>query len=148
MTPNESKFESYEKVAMGGVLLGNNKSCKVARAGTVRIKLHDGIERILTEVRHVPKLRSNLVSLGILNQQDFSWKDENNVLKVTKGSLLYLRGIRERGLYVLQGSTLIGDVAAVTKPQETSLASLWHKRLVHVSDKDLKKLSKQGLFGG
>ncbi|OAE29452.1 hypothetical protein AXG93_4548s1300 [Marchantia polymorpha subsp. ruderalis] len=40
------------------------------------------------------------------------------------------------------------DVTAITEPQETLLASLWDKRLGHLSDRGLKELSKQGLFGG
>ncbi|WP_440588068.1 hypothetical protein, partial [Acinetobacter indicus] len=76
MTPNDGWFESYGKVSGGEVLLGNNKSCKVMGIGTVRLTTHDGFERILTDVRHIPDLRRNLISLGMLDQHGFCWKGE------------------------------------------------------------------------
>ena len=42
-------------------------SCKVIGIGTVRIKMHDGIVRNLKDVRHVPHLKKNLISLGTLD---------------------------------------------------------------------------------
>ena len=36
--------------------------------GTVRIRMYDGMERILQEGRYVPDLKRNLISLGMLDQ--------------------------------------------------------------------------------
>ena len=49
------------------MLLGNNSPCKVIGIGSVRIKTHDGLERVLPDVRHVLKLKQNLISLGLIN---------------------------------------------------------------------------------
>ncbi|CAL9127782.1 unnamed protein product, partial [Musa textilis] len=46
--------------------MGNNAACDVIGKGTIRIKMHDGIVRTLTNVRHVPDLKKNLISLGTL----------------------------------------------------------------------------------
>ena len=45
------------------VLLGDNKPCKIEGIGSIRFKFHDGAERILTEVRYVPEMKRNLISL-------------------------------------------------------------------------------------
>ncbi|KAL5563211.1 hypothetical protein UlMin_032958 [Ulmus minor] len=99
MTPNGGWFEDYKEINGGQVLLGNNKPCKVIGIGSVRIKTHDGIERILSNVRHVPELKRNLISLGMLDQHGFSWKGEKGVLKVSKGSLVVMKGVKDKSLY-------------------------------------------------
>ena len=44
---------SYETINYGKVLLGDNHSCKIVGAGSVKIKMFDGVIRTLTDVRHV-----------------------------------------------------------------------------------------------
>lgn len=86
----------------GHVLLGNNKVCKVLGIGDVRMRLVDGVERVLTGVRHFPELRRNLI---------YCIKIEGGVLKVIKGSMMVMKGSLENGLYLLQGKTFVGVVA-------------------------------------
>ena len=64
MTPNKGWFETLNEFDGGQVMLGNNKCCEIKGVGTVRIKFHDGIERVLSQVRYIPSLRRNLISLG------------------------------------------------------------------------------------
>ena len=47
--------------------MGNNAPCKTIGIGTVRIRMADRIIRTLTNVRHVPDLKKNLISLGTLD---------------------------------------------------------------------------------
>ena len=147
MTPNESWFVELKKLNGGVVLLGNNQSCSVTGIGTVRLKLHDGIERTLQNVRLVPGLKRNLISLGMLDQMGCKIKLENEVLKVIRGSITLMKGERINGLYSLLGKTVIGTVSNVSS-NVTDKASLWHKRLGHVSEKGLIELGKQGLLNG
>ena len=67
-------------------------------------------------------------------------------MRVTKGSLDITKRVREKGLYVFQGSAVIDDTMVVMEPRQTFLVSFWHKRLAQVSDKRLKDLSKMRLF--
>ncbi|KAL8168112.1 hypothetical protein V2J09_009611 [Rumex salicifolius] len=53
----------------GTVLMGNDHGCETVGIGTFRIKKHDGIVRTLMDVRHVPDLRKNLISLGVLESK-------------------------------------------------------------------------------
>ena len=48
-------------------LMGNNASCKVMGIGSVRVKMFDGIVRLLRNVRHVPDMKKNFISLGALD---------------------------------------------------------------------------------
>ena len=60
MSPNRDWFSAYEAIAGGVVLTGNNAAYKVAGIGPIRIKMHHGIIRTLTDVRHVPNLEGIL----------------------------------------------------------------------------------------
>nr|KYP62384.1 Retrovirus-related Pol polyprotein from transposon TNT 1-94 [Cajanus cajan] len=52
MCPNRTWFDTYEKKSGGNVFMGNDAPCKTIGIGTIKIKMHDGIIRTLTEVRH------------------------------------------------------------------------------------------------
>ena len=60
---HRSWFNTYQSVDDGIVYMGNNVTCKTIGIGSIRIKMYDGIVRTLTDVRHVPKLRKNLISM-------------------------------------------------------------------------------------
>lgn len=52
LTPNKDLFEDLNQEDGGSVLLGNNK-CKILEIGSVRIKMFDGMEKLLQELRFV-----------------------------------------------------------------------------------------------
>ena len=84
MTPNWDWFSTYEAMHKGEVLMGNNASCKVAGIGTICIKMFDGVVRTLGDVRHVPDLKRNLISLSTLDTKGYKYTSEGGVLKTSK----------------------------------------------------------------
>jgi hypothetical protein len=44
--------------------LGDDAPCKIVEMGKVKIKKRNGNQCFLKEVRHVPYLRKNLISIG------------------------------------------------------------------------------------
>ena len=56
MTPNKDWFETLSEAPGGQVILENNKSCEVMGIGSVRIKMHDGVERVLQEVKYISQV--------------------------------------------------------------------------------------------
>ena len=79
-------------VNCGFVLLENNVVCKVVGVGTIKVKMFDNVARTLMDVRHVPDLQNNLISLGILDFNCFSYKSENGIMKVLKGAMVMMKG--------------------------------------------------------
>ena len=71
-------FQEFIELEGGSVLLVDDKSCKPSGVGTIKICLHDGIERVLEEVRFIPSLKRNLISLGELKKNDL-FKGEGKV---------------------------------------------------------------------
>ena len=111
MTHNKGWFETLEEVKGGQVVLGNNKTCEVMSIGSVRIKMFNSVERVIHQVRYIPALKRNLISLGMLDSKGYSYKASKGILKVSKGCLPVMKGVIENGLYVLQGSTVIGSAS-------------------------------------
>ncbi|KAG8475695.1 hypothetical protein CXB51_032441 [Gossypium anomalum] len=150
MSPNRDWFTTYETVSEGVVLMGNNASCKIAGVGTIKVKMFDGVVRTLSDVRHVPELKRNLISLSTLDSKGYRYTAESGVLKISKGSLVVMKGQRKIALlYVLQGSTVIGDAAVASSSlSDDDITKLWHMRLRHMSENGMAELSKRGLLDG
>ena len=66
MCPNRAWFSSFEKLDGYYTVMGDDHPCNIEGMGTVRIKMDDGIIRELKEVRYVPQLKRNLISVGAL----------------------------------------------------------------------------------
>jgi hypothetical protein len=127
---NRDWFSSFKSVQKGDVVrMGDDNPCDIVGVGSVQIKAHDGMARSLQNVRYIPGMTRNLISLSTLDAEGFKYSGSGRVLKVSKGSLVCLVGdMNSDKLYVLQGSTLHGSVSAATavtddKPCETNL---WH----------------------
>ncbi|KAH9667833.1 hypothetical protein KPL70_021191 [Citrus sinensis] len=144
MCPNIDFFKTFESIDGGKVLLRNNLACKVAGIGTISIRIFDGIERDLKEVRYVPELKRNLISLGLMDQGGCSIKAGNGNLQIEENGLIIMKGIKRNGLYVLVGSITMPAITASVSSDKTKL---WHMMLAHMSERGLKELSKQGLPG-
>lgn len=148
MCPHRDWFHSYDKIDGGQVLLGNNMACHVVGIGSVQIQLEDGIVKTLSSVRHVPCLKRNLISLGMLDEAGYTCKTEGGNMKITRGSYVAMRGVKRSGLYVLLGKTVTKTPgAAMVNESSKDMTNLWHKRLGHISEKGLYYLNKQNVFG-
>ncbi|KAG8485563.1 hypothetical protein CXB51_018918 [Gossypium anomalum] len=150
MSPNRDWFTTYEIVSEGVVLMGNNASCKITGVGTIKVKMFDGVVRTLSDVQHVPELKRNLISLSTLDSKGYRYTAESGVLKISKGSLVVMKGQRKIAkLYVLQGSTVTGDAAVASSSlSDDDITKLWHMRLGHMSENGMTELSKRGLLDG
>ena len=103
----------------------------------------DGIVRTLSDVRHVPDLKKNLISLGTLDANGCKFLAEDRALKVSKGALVVMKARKAGSLYVLHGSTMTGSVAVSSSPMsDFDVTKLWHMRLGNMSEKGLTLLRK------
>ena len=73
--------------------MGNNVNFKVIGIGSVRLKMSDGIIRELDNVRHIPELKRNLISLIMLDKAGYCIRLESSSLKVIKESLILMKGV-------------------------------------------------------
>ena len=134
----------------GTVLMGNDASCKIAGVGTIRIQMFDGVVRTLGNVKYILDLKRNLISLSTLDANGYKYTGEGGVLKVSKGSLVLMKGKRNAAnLYVLHGTAITGDTANVTNAlSDDDVTKLWHMHLRHMSENGMAELSRRGLLDG
>ena len=51
-------------------------------------------------MRHVPDLKRNLISLGELDKNGYSYKGDGGVLKVSRGSIVCMKANLHNGIYI------------------------------------------------
>jgi hypothetical protein len=54
------------------VRVGNDNPCHIVGVGSVKIRTHDGVTRTLSEVKHIPSMARNLISLNTMDVDDTS----------------------------------------------------------------------------
>jgi len=95
-----------------------------------------GMIRELKKVRYVPQLKRNFISVGALKILSLEVSIRDDVLKMTKGSMVMMKGVRRNNLYYLKGSTVADKVATSIDSDDDSIR-LWHMRLGHTGEKSL-----------
>ena len=104
MCPHKHWFVTYEKKFSGNVHMGNDAPSKFIGIGYVQIKMHDGVVRTLTEVRHVLELKKNLVFVGVMDSKGFSCWVEGKVMQIKgKGKSMVMQGTKQGNLYIFRG---------------------------------------------
>jgi len=98
-------------------------TCQIEESSIVRIKLFDGMIRKLKDVRYVPQLNKNLISVGALEAQDLRETLGEGVLKMYSSSLVVLKGIRCNNLYYLKGSVVAENFEALGHLKDDSTRS-------------------------
>ena len=90
--------------------------CKIVGVGTIRIKMFDRIVRTLGDVKHIPNLKMNLISLSTLDSKGYKYTGEDGALKVRKCALIVMKGQKRTiNLFVFQGTTVTSDVVFAFK---------------------------------
>ena len=84
------------------------KLADIVGKGTMKIKMHNGCERILGDVRYVHALRRNWISLGKLVVLGYWYSTRDGVMQICRGSFMMMRGKKTNGnLYKLIGETMV-----------------------------------------
>ena len=87
-TPHKKFFHDYVPGDFGHVLLGHDQPCKIVGMGKVQIKLNNVNEWLLKDVRHIPSMKINMISIGQLRDSDCLCTFEKTWWKITKGELV------------------------------------------------------------
>ncbi|KAH9782808.1 Integrase catalytic domain-containing protein [Citrus sinensis] len=138
-------FTDFRNLKSGAVVMGNDQPCRTIGIGTIRLKMFDGMVRELKEVRFVPPLKKNLISVGVLKAKGYKVTIEDGIMKFTHGAMVILQGVRRHNLYYLKGGTT--DEANVVE-MHSDTTELWHVRLGYAEEKSLQTLTRHRLLKG
>ena len=123
-------FFNFEEVDGGAVYMGSGDVSYITRMSLIRLRNRDGSTRVMTDVRYVPKLKKNLISLGTLESKGLVMIIRDGVLKFILGAFLVMKGTKRNNLYCYKGSTMIGVVTTIFGNDEDSeITSLWYRCL-------------------
>jgi len=90
--------------------MSDDHPCNMKGICAVLIKMFDGMVRKLKEVRYVPQLKKNLISVDTLKALGLEISVKDGVLKMTRDSMVVLKSVLHNNLYYLKGSTITGQV--------------------------------------
>ncbi|KAL0440731.1 UNVERIFIED_CONTAM: Retrovirus-related Pol polyprotein from transposon TNT 1-94 [Sesamum radiatum] len=139
ITPNREWFTPYRSGNSGSVYLGDDRCCNIISVGDARIKMYDGTIRTLSDVRHIPDLKKNLISLGTLHKNSFIPKvdKDRETTRIVMGALTMMKGkITAGNIYKLLGNTVVSGVHSVDSCDDNT--KLWHMRLGHLSERGIE----------
>ena len=109
MIPRGEWFVTFKEINAGKVFMGYNNSCDISGIGSITVKIFDGVVRTLTDVRCIPGLKRNLISVRTLSRKCYSYKGENGTLKVCKGTMVVIKDVERDGLFFMLGITYIWE---------------------------------------
>ncbi|GFS43202.1 hypothetical protein Acr_00g0084180 [Actinidia rufa] len=95
---------------------GKNTVTIVVGKWSVRFCMEDGRSMTLTEVRHVPNLQKNLISIGMLDLKGCSFEANGGTLRVSKGNKEMLREGRLEGYTNWRGVSKLGKLLSDMGP--------------------------------
>nr|GEY72445.1 retrovirus-related Pol polyprotein from transposon TNT 1-94 [Tanacetum cinerariifolium] len=111
----------YGREALNLEDLVDNKECKIKGIGKVRAQLKDGSSFVLHNVRYIPELKRNLISLGNLKKEGYTIKSQSSKVKMINGSRAILSRIRrDNCVYSLDDHAIVGAGKAEAVWQEKS----------------------------
>ena len=131
LTPDRKCFSSYRNGDHGSVKIGNEGACRIVDIGDVWLMLMTltGCKLLLKIFRHVPEVQLNLISIGSLDDEGYTSKIRNGVMKFSKGSLIVGQARKINTLYLMHARICREEVNIAVH----NVGELWHKRLCHIS---------------
>jgi len=130
-TSNREFFENYVPGILGKVYPSNEQSSEIVGKGTITIRLNGSIWE-LKNVRHIPDLTKNLISLGQLADEGYTTIFHRDHWKISKGAMTIAHRKKSGTLYKTTEACHLIVVAT------NNNCNLWHQRLGHMSEKGMK----------
>ncbi|KAK9714501.1 hypothetical protein RND81_06G099300 [Saponaria officinalis] len=151
----DSGATTHISVSMQGyIYVGDGKSVEVDAIGTFRLLLRTGFYLDLEDTFVVPSFRRNLISVSLLDKSGYSCLFENKRFILSLNSNIVGTGslCGFDNLYMLDNIASYSENLHVEtrgtkrKFNKENLASLWHKRLGHVSKERIQRLVSNGIL--
>ena len=132
MTGNRAAFSELDTGVVGTMKFGDNSGVDIQGRGTVVFQCKNGEHKALTDVYYIPKLRSNIVSIGQLDERGCQVLIDGSVLRIRDCERKLLAKV-ERGrnrLYTL-ALHIARPVCLAARCDDA--AWCWHARFGHLS---------------
>lgn len=146
MSGSKSLFIEIDENCIGKVKFGDGSVVEVEDRGNVLLSCQNGEKKLLSNVLYIPKLKTNILSLGQLDELGCRITIEKGTLSIhdCSGHLLFEVERSNSRLYLLKIKTL----ETCLMSEMNSKAWLWHNRYGHLNFQALKDLANNKLVEG
>ena len=146
MSGEKRVFRELDTFVVGKVRFSDNYVIDICGRGIVLLKCKTNEHLILLQVCYIPKLKSNIISLGQLDESGNKIVIEDNVMKIydRARSLIIMVTRQSNRLYVAK-LKLADQVCLMTN---INGGWLWHARYGHLNFHSLKQLNDKRMVEG
>ena len=147
MTGDRRLFQELKEVSQGTMRFGDGSTTKIGGRGWIMLQCQDGGQMRLDNILYVPKLKSNILSLGQFDEHGCRILMEGGFLTIydQHGRLLVkVKKILSR-LYLLKLNLIL---SCMVTDDSLELTCTWHKRYGHLKFQLLRKLSSKEIVRG
>ncbi|OMO99089.1 Integrase, catalytic core [Corchorus capsularis] len=141
--PKRELSTTYKAGDFGETRMGNKSVSQIVGIGDIVVQTSTGCTLTLKNVRHIPDLRMNLLSINVLDKEKYESRQKDRQWNHFYGSLLVAKGSLCCTMYKTWLKHCGNNVNAV---EDDASANLWHNRLAHFSEKGLLLLARQSLI--
>lgn len=147
MSGASAAFSDLDTGVCGTVKFGDGSIVRIEGCGTVLFCCKNGEHKAFTSVYYIPKLKTNIISVGQLDEIGFQTLTEDGIMHIrdTDRRLLAKIPRAHNRLYVLN-ATLARPVCLTARAEED--AWRWHARLGHLNFSALKKMANEDWVRG
>jgi hypothetical protein len=142
-----SAFSHLDTNVMGTVSFGDRSMAKIEGRGMILFVGKDGSHRLLTRVYFIPRLTSNIISLGQLDKAGCNICIRHGLLKIHDDNRRMVAKVSRTSsqLYILK-LQLARPVCLAVHHDDS--AWLWHECYGHLHFDALRKLARDGMVRG
>jgi transposase InsO family protein len=147
MTGSRSAFSDLDNGVVGTVRFGDGSVVNIEGRGTILFACKNGEHRTLANAYYIPRLTTNIISVGQLDEVGFE--------VLVKGGVMWIRDEEQRLLAKVHRSPSRLYVLDVNIARPVCLAAhatedawLWHARFGHVNFGALRKMGREKLVRG
>ncbi|KAL4304010.1 hypothetical protein GQ457_10G012770 [Hibiscus cannabinus] len=147
MCGDKEAFVKLDEKVKGNVSFGDSSKVQIQGKGTILISLKDDSHNLITDVYYVPKLKSNILSLGQLLEKGYEihMKDRCLCLRNQYDNLIAKESMSENRMFVLNLKTINAKCLKASVENE---AWCWHMRFGHLNFGALKMLEEKKMVNG
>ena len=148
MTGSRAVLTHLNEGVKGTVRFGDGSSVEIHGVGSMVIEGRQQEHKVLTDIYYIPKLKSNIVSLGQLEEKGFEVSLKNgrcNVFDQGGNNLLISAPRTANRLYTYKFS--IGSPVCLLSKLDDD-AWKWHARFGHLNFRSLRELGRKAMVSG
>lgn len=147
MTGTRSALTQLDEGVRGTVRFGDGSRVDIEGIGSMVMQDRHTAHKVLTEVYYIPKLRSNIISLGQLEEKGFKVTLGNGRLCVfDQGGTLLISAPRTANRLYLAKFQLSSPICLLAHSEEASWQ--WHARYGHLNFRALNDLGAKKMVEG